>query len=318
MKIQILFFEGCPNHHPATELVREVTTALNIDVTIEEVEIQGPEDSVRRRFLGSPSILVDGVDVEPASRSRTDFGYSCRTYNGRGLPPRDMVAAAILGQDYAPGEEQAQDDEKYSSETSRPSRWFMGGSIIAAAVASACCWLPLLLITFGLSAGGLGTLFEQTRPIFLTAAVLLLSTGFYFAYIRKEQCEPGSACETTNPKRKRVNRMVFWVGTVGVLAFAAFPSYVSIFQPSPARAVTDLATTAQNTVLTLTVEGMSCEGCTAIAQNELAKVAGVFHAEVQFEQGRALVTVDSASPPSTATLIGAIEKAGYKGQAIEP
>ena len=95
MKIQILYFQGCPNHRPAVDLAGEVVAALEVNATIEEVEVKGPEDAAQLRFLGSPTILVDGVDVEPAARSRTDFGFSCRTYNGGGLPSRDMVVASM-------------------------------------------------------------------------------------------------------------------------------------------------------------------------------------------------------------------------------
>lgn len=104
MKIQILYFEGCPNHPPAVELVREVVSTLHVEATIEEVEVKSPEDSERLHFLGSPSILVDGLDIEPNARIRKDFGDSCRTYNGEGLPPRDMLISALKGDGYiSPG-----------------------------------------------------------------------------------------------------------------------------------------------------------------------------------------------------------------------
>ncbi len=331
MKIQILYFEGCPNHRPAVDLAGEVVAALDVNATIEEVEIKGPEDAMQLRFLGSPTILVDGVDVEPAARSREDFGFSCRTYNGGGLPSRDMVVAAVKGEDYTPGGgagvsavedccAEAKGPKNKSGllrETTGSGRWTMGGSVIAAVVASACCWLPLGLIAFGVSAGGIGAIFEEARPIFLGVAAVLLSAGFYFAYLRKEKCEPDSACATPDPKLKRVNRIMFWVAAAGVIASAAFPSYVGIFQPPPTAAASDLATTA-STMLTLKVEGMSCEGCSVTVHNELAKVAGVLKAEVKYEEGKAFVTVNSSSPPSSTSLIAAVEKAGYKGSLIEP
>ena len=89
---------------PAVDLVRGVLRALNVDATIEEVEVTGPEDAQELHFQGSPTILVDGVDVEPDARGRTDFGFACRTYDGEGLPSRDMVVAAVTRQSYAPGD----------------------------------------------------------------------------------------------------------------------------------------------------------------------------------------------------------------------
>jgi hypothetical protein len=76
--------------------VQRVITDLGIPADIEEVEITSPEDVERRRFLGSPTVLVDGVDIDPGARHRTDFSYSCRMYSGvSGQPPEEMLIAAL-------------------------------------------------------------------------------------------------------------------------------------------------------------------------------------------------------------------------------
>lgn len=331
-KIEILYFEGCPNHKPAVDLAREVVRNLGLDAEIREVEVMGPEDAAKLRFLGSPSIRIDGVDVEPSARSRTDFGFACRTYDGEGLPRREMLVAALRGEnhlagdavgvigddahDYCATEDIGKVEDNTPGQTNRASLW-AGGAVVAAVIASACCWLPLLLIGFGVSAGGAGVMFEKTRPIFLGLAALLLAFGFYYLYFRKEQCKPGSACETPNPKLKRFNRMMLWVAMAGALAFALFPSYVGVFLPESAGAVTDVTATA-SVLVPLDVEGMACAGCAVNLHNQLVKVAGVLDATVQFEEGRALVSVSSASPPSTESLLAAVEKAGYKGSLAKP
>ena len=332
MRIEILYFEGCPNHKPAVDLAREVLSDLGLDAEIKEVEVEGPEDAARLGFLGSPSIQVDGVDVEPSARNRTDFGFACRTYDGEGLPRREMLVAALRGENYMPGdavgvpggdaddccatEDMGKVDGNTPGLAKRASLW-AGGAFVAALIASACCWLPLLLVGFGVTAGGAGVIFEKTRPIFLGLAALLLGLGFYYMYFRKEHCKPGSACETPSPKLKRFNRMMLWVVTAGALAFALFPSYVGVFLPESAGAVTHVAVTA-SVLVPLDVAGMSCEGCAVNLHNELVKVPGVLDATVQFEEGRALVSVSSASPPLTESLIAAVEKAGYKGSPTKP
>lgn len=331
MNVQIQYFEGCPNHRPAVELVRRVLRALNVDATIEEVEVDGPDDARELNFLGSPTILVDGVDVEPDARGRTDFGFACRTYDGKGLPARDMVVAAVMHQSYVPdgranapatenccaNEEGPKGESGLLEQKAGSGRWVLGGSLIAALVASACCWLPLSLVALGASAGGAGIVFERTRPVFLGLAAVLLALSFYFIYVRREKCESGSACEAPGPRRKRINGVLFWIATVGVISFAFFPSYVGVFQP--ARAVplgVEGSTSAE--LVTLKVDGMSCEGCAVNLQSELVKVPGVLDAEVLFEEGRALVSVNSALPPSTDLLLAAVEKAGYKGSLTKP
>ncbi len=48
------------------------------DIALERVE--SPEDAEAQRFLGSPTVRVDGVDVEPGAAERADFGMKCRLY----------------------------------------------------------------------------------------------------------------------------------------------------------------------------------------------------------------------------------------------
>jgi hypothetical protein len=57
------------------------------------------EDAIAERFLGSPTIRVDGVDVEPAAGERRDFGLCCRLYRAadgmQPMPPEAWVLAAL-------------------------------------------------------------------------------------------------------------------------------------------------------------------------------------------------------------------------------
>lgn len=332
-RIDVLYFDGCPNHEPAVALVLDVVRDLGLDVEVKEIEVKGPEDAGRLHFLGSPTLQIDGVDVEPDARNRTDFGFACRTYDGEGLPRREMLVAALEDEDsmlgIGPGDVRddvhgccaSEDVDQTQVDTLGRSKrrgvWAAGGAFAAAVVSSACCWLPLFLITVGVSAGGVGVMFERTRPIFLGLAAALLALGFYFTYFRKEQCEPGSACETPSPRLKRFNRMVLWIATVGAVAFAFFPSYVGVFQPARAVVVTNGTETA-GAIVSLEVDGMSCEGCAVTLHNELLKVPGVQDATVEFEEGRALVSVSALAPPSIEWLIAAVEKAGYKGSLTRP
>jgi hypothetical protein len=94
--IKILFFDGCPHHAPAVDLVKQVVTQLGVEAEIEEVEITDPGDIEATRFLGSPTIQVNGVDIDPDARERTDYSYSCRVYSGiPGPPPAEMMIAAL-------------------------------------------------------------------------------------------------------------------------------------------------------------------------------------------------------------------------------
>tara|TARA_E500000318_G_scaffold85651_4_gene81901 strand:+ start:91795 stop:92106 length:312 start_codon:yes stop_codon:yes gene_type:complete len=96
MNVRIVYFEGCPNAEPAESLVREVAADLGIQANTERVEVSTPEDAVREQMYGSPTIQIEGVDVDPEKRSGEDYSFGCRVFNGaHGLPPREMLINAL-------------------------------------------------------------------------------------------------------------------------------------------------------------------------------------------------------------------------------
>ena len=95
--VEVLFFEGCPNHRLAVELTRQVVAEVAPDALVKEVEVRDGTEAERLGFLGSPTVRVDGTDIEPEARTRTDFAMSCRVYEASGVPPRDMLVAALAG-----------------------------------------------------------------------------------------------------------------------------------------------------------------------------------------------------------------------------
>ena len=94
MKIRVLYFDGCPTHQPTVALVREVVAALGVNAEIEEIEVNRQIDADRLCFLGSPTVQVNGVDIEPSARERTNYALNCRMYNGSGIPPRELLVNA--------------------------------------------------------------------------------------------------------------------------------------------------------------------------------------------------------------------------------
>lgn len=99
--VEVLLFDGCPNADVATSHAREAISHAGILADLRVVHIDGPADAIRWRFLGSPTIRVDGIDVDGAADTRTDFGMQCRVYSvdGRlaGAPPVAWIEAALRG-----------------------------------------------------------------------------------------------------------------------------------------------------------------------------------------------------------------------------
>lgn len=194
---------------------------------------------------------------------------------------------------------------------SRAGFWGLG-AMVSGLLASACCWLPLVLLLFGTSAAGVAGFFESYRPWFLAGAAALLAGGFYATYFRRSECAPGSACAMPRPDLQRFNRTMLWVAAGATLVFATFPKYAGYFimsQGAPAPAVVE----ATGTTLELKIEGMSCEACASGLQGTLRRVPGVLSAEVNYKGKSARLIVEpDKSAVAGASAFDAIRSAGYQ------
>ena len=99
MVIEILTFEGCPNAQITRDRVARALQLESARAAVSEIEVNSVELAQRVHFLGSPSVRVDGHDVEPGADERRDYGLMCRTYgknevSGR-APSLTMVRNAI-------------------------------------------------------------------------------------------------------------------------------------------------------------------------------------------------------------------------------
>jgi Alkylmercury lyase len=78
--IEVLSFDGCPNYEPAVRLVERLCRELGIEPRITLVNVPDQEAAQRLRFLGSPTVRVNGRDVDPYTEERDDFALSCRVF----------------------------------------------------------------------------------------------------------------------------------------------------------------------------------------------------------------------------------------------
>jgi hypothetical protein len=102
MRVELLWWEGCPSTDEAGELLRAALEAAGLDPAIvQRREIRDEAEAAAEGFPGSPTIRVDGADVQPTDEPT---GLTCRIYrrrDGRVSPVpdpddlRDAIRAAL-------------------------------------------------------------------------------------------------------------------------------------------------------------------------------------------------------------------------------
>lgn len=96
--VDFLYWEDCPSHERALQLLNEAVAAEGVDANIRIIKIESDEDAERLGFPGSPTIRVAGNDVDETPGGY--IGLTCRVYfteSGKmsPLPAREKIAAAL-------------------------------------------------------------------------------------------------------------------------------------------------------------------------------------------------------------------------------
>lgn len=102
MTVEVLYFDGCPSYEALMPRLRELVSSVGGDPdAIELRAVETTEAAEELRFLGSPTVRVDGCDVDPTAAQRDDFGLKCRIYrSGDGqtpVPPEAWIRNALAG-----------------------------------------------------------------------------------------------------------------------------------------------------------------------------------------------------------------------------
>lgn len=201
------------------------------------------------------------------------------------------------------------------------------GTVISAIMASACCWLPLLLLAVGVSGAGIAATLETYRPLFMVVTFGFLGAAFYFTYRPKkdaeakqgccapEQVEGEGCCAPTGKRRfnmMALNKVMLWAVTVLAVAFLFFPSYVGVlFGTNDAAAVTEDMNRA-----VFQIEGMTCEGCSTTVAQAIRQIPGVFAVDVNYDKRQAVVGVEHGNLIPKEKILMALKKAGYSGELL--
>ena len=102
-KIEFLYWEDCPSHPQAWSLLQEAMAELGVESPVEQIEVLTDKDAERLAFPGSPTIRVNGVDIDPGGAAQMGTALTCRIYrlqDGRfsPVPSKEMIKQALAGE----------------------------------------------------------------------------------------------------------------------------------------------------------------------------------------------------------------------------
>jgi hypothetical protein len=98
MEVRFLYCEDCPSHVEAIQRLRKVMAEEGVEGAIDVVKVETQEDAEKLRFPGSPTILINGLDIDPSANPY--YAVTCRAYrleDGRisALPSEAMIRKAL-------------------------------------------------------------------------------------------------------------------------------------------------------------------------------------------------------------------------------
>lgn len=219
------------------------------------------------------------------------------------------------------------------SPSSRGERIAKIGTVFSAIMASACCWLPLLLLAVGVSGVGIAAALEEYRPLFIVVTFGFLAAAFYFTYRPKNSvsdvghgcCPPVSAgggganadrCDSGQKERfsmVAMNKVVLWAVTVLAVAFLLFPNYVGFLLADRDSSSDTVTESLLVTNTTIAIDRMTCEGCAVALESRLKDVPGVVNARVDYSKKQAILTTESCCPIPKDDILKVIQESGFVG-----
>lgn len=202
MKIELLYIEDCPNHLAAADRLRTILHGEGMPVEISEIEVKDAAAAKKLNFFGSPTIRIDGEDIEPDLGPIHAAGLACRCYEG-GLPSGEIMRTALR---------RARQRKDMPGGVALSSLAAVGGVLAA----SSCC-LPLFPFMMAAGLAGSSAFLSAARPYLMAASVVFIAGGFYQAR-RAKKCLRRTSV---------ISSILLWASALFVFVSIFFPQVMA-------------------------------------------------------------------------------------------
>nr|WP_281300491.1 MULTISPECIES: mercuric transporter MerT family protein [unclassified Iodidimonas] len=121
-------------------------------------------------------------------------------------------------------------DSRDEKREQKRSFWITTGAMTGAGIASACCILPLLFVTLGISGAWIANLtaLEPAKPYVAALTLVLIGFGFWHVYLKpRPPCAEGSYC--ARPQSARLTKTMLWLGLVIVILALSIDWWAPLF-----------------------------------------------------------------------------------------
>jgi hypothetical protein len=75
VRVVVLHDEGCPSTPKTIEWIEACTAEMGIEIDFQILLVTTLTEANKWRFLGSPTIQVNGMDIDPSVRDAKAFGF---------------------------------------------------------------------------------------------------------------------------------------------------------------------------------------------------------------------------------------------------
>ena len=96
MRIEFLYYADCPSHEEALARLKGAMAAEGVEADIHIIEVKSDQEAQQLRFIGSPTIRIDGEDIDPEGLEGQQYALTCRVYTKRDGRPSPAPETALI------------------------------------------------------------------------------------------------------------------------------------------------------------------------------------------------------------------------------